>query len=93
MTEPVPEPLSFVSTFAWSGMEPLRQVVHDTDGSWQFLCNTTTDPMYMLFMHAEHVFDRFSLDLRGLSTLPRGFLAYREERGEEWVVERDVAEG
>ncbi|HWH28211.1 MAG TPA: hypothetical protein VNU26_04480 [Mycobacteriales bacterium] len=89
MSEPVHEPLSFVSTFVWSGMEPLRLVVHGTDDSWQFLCNTTADPQFILTMHADHVFERFALDLQDLSELPRGYLAVRESPSEHWLIEPD----
>lgn len=93
MTEPPQQPLSFVSTFAWSGMEPLRLVVHQDDDSWQFLCGTTVEVEYLLTMHAEHVFERFPADLHSLVGLPRGFLAARAYASEQWSIEPDTEEG
>jgi hypothetical protein len=93
MTEPPQQPLSFVSTFAWSGMEPLRLVVHQADDSWQFLCGTTVEVEYLLTMHAQHVFERFQVDLHSLVGLPRGYLAARDYAGERWSIEPDTEEG
>jgi hypothetical protein len=89
MPEPAPDALSFVTTFVWSGMEPVRLVVHERDGTWQFSCNTTTDVAFILTVHADHVFERFADDLAGLSDLPCGFLAWRDYNSEPWTVEPD----
>jgi hypothetical protein len=85
--EPEPDVLSFLSTFVWSGMEPLRLVVHDHEGGWQFLCTTTTDAAFLLTIHAEHVFERFASDLDELADLPPGYQAWRECPSDAWTVE------
>ena len=80
-------PLSVASTFVLGGMEPLRLVVHHTDGSWDFLCNTTEDADFLVAVHAAEVFARFPTDLASVQTLPPGCLAVREEPGHDWTIE------
>ena len=80
-------PLSIASTFVLGGMEPLRLVIHRSDGSWDFLCNTTDDAQFLVAVHADHVFDRFPADLADLRRLPPGFLAERDSASDEWSTE------
>ncbi len=79
--------LAITTTFVLGGLEPLRLVVHHEDGSWDFLCNTTSDLKYLQTVHADEMFTRFSNDLAPLRTLARGYLAERDEPGGEWLVE------
>ncbi len=87
VTEPSTDGLAIVTTFVWSGMEPLRGVIHDVEGTWQFLCNTTHDPKFLLTVHADHVFERFPADLADLRELPRGHAAWRDYPSEPWEIE------
>ena len=80
--------LSLVSTFVLSGMEPLRLIIHHDDDTWDFLCGTTDDDRYLTTMHTDEVFARFGTDVQQLRTLAPGHLAEREDRGDEWRVER-----
>ena len=79
--------LSIASTLVLGGMEPLRLVIHHADGSWDFLCNTTDDPGFLVAVHAEHVFEQFPADLTSLRTLAPGFLAERESASDGWSTE------
>lgn len=79
--------LSLVSTFVLAGMEPLRLVIHHDDGTWDFLCGTTSEARYLKTIHTDEVFAKFGIDLQPLRTLPPGHLAERDGRGDEWHVE------
>lgn len=81
--------LAIASRFVLSGEEPLRLVIHHDDGTWDFLCNTTSAPDDLLTVHAQEIFSRYP-ELAELQTLPLGWLAEREEAGDAWRVERDL---
>ena len=74
------------SLLVLNGAEPLRVVVHDHDGEWQFQCGTTDDPRLIVPVHPEEVFARHP-DIALLRRLARGSLAERDEPGAAWGVE------
>ena len=77
---------ALVSTFVVGGLEPLRMVVHHDDGTWTFACGTTDQAEHFITVHAEHMFRRFGHDLFHLRGLQLGFIAERDEPGDEWLV-------
>jgi hypothetical protein len=77
---------AIATTFVVSGMEPVRLVVHRDDGSWDFLCGTTVEAPFLLTVHASHMFDEFP-ELAELASLPCGYQAWRDERGDAWTTE------
>ena len=81
------EPLSIVSTRVLDGSEPLRLVVHNADGSWQFLDGKPVDLDHLISTHAHHLFDEFPADLAPLCQLPVGHLAERYGPDWPWRVE------
>ena len=81
------EPLSIVSTRVLDGSEPLRLVVHDDDGSWQFLDGKPVGVDHLISTHAHHLFEEFPADLAALRDLPKGHLAERHGSGGPWRVE------
>ena len=84
-----PNALGIASRFVLSGDEPVRLVIHHGDGTWDFLCNTTSAPADVVTVHAAEVFNRFA-DLAELADLPKGYLAEREDPGAPWHRELDV---
>jgi len=86
------EPLSIVSTRVLDGSETLRLVVHNDDGSWQFLDGKPVDADHLISTHAHHLFDEFPEDLASLHDLPRGHLAERRGPGFPWQVDVFVEE-
>ena len=84
-----PDSLGIASRFVLSGDEPVRLVIHHSDGTWDFLCNTTGASADLVTIHAAHMFDRFT-DLAEVADLPKGYLAEREEPGDRWHRELDL---
>lgn len=84
------EPLSIASTRILDGSEPLRLVVRDADGSWQFLDGGPVDVDHLITIHAHHLFDEFPADLAPLRGLPPGHLAERHGPGWPWRITVDV---
>lgn len=68
------------------GEEPVRLVVHDTDGDWLFLCLTTEDLAdgRRVALARLHSIDPSLGELEGL---PVGSQAYRDDEGSPWEVE------
>ena len=87
-----PHDMAIVSAFVLGGMEPLRLVIHDDDGSWSLLCNTTADPDHLVTVPTREAFARFERDLAPLRFLPEGCLAERQEPGDAWRTEQYVEE-
>jgi hypothetical protein len=65
-------------------------VVHERDGSWQFLDGLPVDMDHLITTHAHHLFDGFSDDLAPLVDLPPGHLAERSGRGSPWRITAHV---
>ena len=78
--------MAVLSIFMRDGLEPPRIVVHYDDGSWSFTCGTAREVEHFTLWHAEHVFHHFGHDLFHLGDLPRGYIAERDERDDEWSV-------
>ncbi len=78
------------STRVVDGSEPLRLVVHDLDGSWQFLDGLPVDVDHLMLTHAHHLFDEMAEDLAPLRQLPVNHLAERRGPGFPWRIVADV---
>ena len=62
---------------------PVLQVTHDHQGDWQFLDATTDEPGECVLLCFGCVYELDST-LGGISDLPRGWGAFRQEVGAEW---------
>jgi hypothetical protein len=65
------------------GTEPVRVVVHDHEGDWQFVCGTTNHASDAMIVGVNHILD-LDPTLEELLDLPRGTRAFREEPGDPW---------
>lgn len=79
--------LGLTTSFVLSGAEPIRLVAHNEDGTWDSLCNTTDDGLFITTVHMAEMFEQYADELGELSALPPGHLAERQERGDAWVIE------
>ncbi len=79
--------LGLATTPVLAEVEPIRLVMHNPDGTWDFLCNTTGDPDMIKTVHVREMFDRFAADLAEVRDLPLGWLAERQEPGDAWLYE------
>ncbi len=84
--------LGLSTSFVLSRQEPIRLVVHNEDGTWDFFCNTTDDGRFIQTVHVAEMFELFAADLQELRDLPRGWLAERQERGDAWMFEEHVGQ-
>lgn len=62
---------------------PVRDVHHDDDGDWRFLCGTTSDPEDGRLVHLGHIIE-MSPSLASLADLRRGWWAGRCDEHEVW---------
>ena len=68
---------------------PVLDVYHDIeDGSWQFLCGTTTDPKDLILVCLEEVIKK-DLSLNELFYLELGKSAHRKSINDKWVIESE----
>lgn len=62
---------------------PVLRVVHDFDGDWQFLDDTTDEPGECVLLCLGCVFEKHP-DVAAVADLPRGWAACRDSVGAEW---------
>lgn len=67
--------------------QPIRDVYHDHDGDWQFLCGTTLDSSDLKLVCFGCMVEQDS-SLLELSDLPTGWCAYRESPDSPWTREK-----
>lgn len=70
---------------------PILRVVHDADGSWQFLCDTTYDVADLKVVLLEEIVKR-DPTVNKLFQLNYGWHAFREAVGAKWQTEEDETE-
>ncbi|NYZ63483.1 hypothetical protein [Luteimonas deserti] len=68
------------------GLEPIREVYHDTDGDWQFLCGTTLDTTDLKLVCLGCILEA-DPTVGELAGMPPLWCASRHAAGEEWVQE------
>ena len=73
------------------GLEPVREVFHDHDGDWQFLCGTTlgTADLKLVCLGCMVEIDP---TIGELAEMPPGWCATRISVGAEWIQEPFEAE-
>jgi hypothetical protein len=78
-----PNTVSFTTVGVLKGERPIREVYHDDDGDWQFLCGTTqaTEDLRIVCMGC--AFEREPA-LRALADLPCGWMAIRDSDDTPW---------
>ncbi len=69
------------------GLEPVREVYHDPDGDWQFLCGTTLDTADLKLVCFGCMFDR-DPSIGGLAELPPRWCATRQAPDCAWDQEK-----
>lgn len=82
---------AFTCVHVLTKAQPVRFVMHDADGDWQFLCGADHEASEgrLVCLGCAVSGDRALLDL---SDLPEGWCAYRDSVGAEWVREEDPPE-
>ena len=73
----------FTTTRVLDGSHPIRLVVHDEDGDWQFLCGTVADREHVRVASLGYMFER-DRSVGELHDLPTGWRAWRDSTDEEW---------
>ncbi|HEX8425035.1 DUF4262 domain-containing protein [Hymenobacter sp.] len=72
--------------------QPILRVSHDTDGDWQFLCDTTSDVADLKIVALEEVIQR-DASINNLFQLNYGWSAWRETLEDAWETwEKDINE-
>jgi hypothetical protein len=61
-------------------------VSHDTDGTWQILCGTTTDAKDAIVICLGEAF-QVDRSIAGLADMPRGWSAWRRSPDDSWTRE------
>jgi len=64
--------------------QAILRVVHDVDGDWQFLCETTADTEDARVVSLEYVFENHP-SIRELADLPMGWNAKRASPAGNWI--------
>ena len=70
---------------------PILRVVHDADGDWQFLCDTTTETTDMRIVCLEEI-TKQDPTVNELFELKYGWTAWRETAEDEWKTWEDIDE-
>jgi len=70
---------------------PILRVVHEADGNWQFLCNTTYDVADLKIVALQEIVKR-DPTVNDLFQLNYGWYAVREVVGEKWQTEESETE-
>jgi len=66
---------------------PILSVLHDEEGTWQVLCDTTEDPDDGKIICLGCLFEKFSL-IGQFANLKPGYEACRKSEAEEWIIEK-----
>jgi hypothetical protein len=76
--------MAYLTRRVYDGDVPIRLVVHEEDGDWQFTDGGPYDEgADYVAVHVVHMFDAYPR-LRALSDLPPGWAAERESVDGEW---------
>lgn len=76
----------FTTRQVLEGLQPVREVYHDHDGDWQFLCGTTLDREDLKFVCLGCMVER-DPTVGELSEMSPGWYAARQGHGAEWIQE------
>ncbi len=76
----------FTTRQVLEGVEPIREVYHDPDGDWQFLCGTTLDAADLKLVCLGCMVER-DLTIGELADMPPSWCASRRSEGAEWIQE------
>lgn len=76
----------FTTQQVMDGMAPIREVYHDHDGDWQFLCGTTLDTKDLKLVCLGCMVEA-DPTIGELSEMPPGWCATRQFPGAEWIQE------
>ena len=76
----------FTTRQVLEGLEPIREVYHDPDGDWQFLCGTTLDTADLKLVCLGCMVER-DLTIGELAEMPPCWCATWRAAGDEWIQE------
>jgi len=76
----------FTTRQVMEGVEPIREVYHDPDGDWQFLCGTTLDAADLKLVCLGCMVER-DLTIGELAEMPPNWCATRQAPSAEWIQE------
>ena len=76
----------FTTRQVLEGVEPIREVYHDPDGDWQFLCGTTLDAADLKLVCLGCMVER-DLSIGELADMPPSWCARRRSEGADWIQE------
>lgn len=79
----LPDATAITTRGIWDRSEPILLVLHDDDGTWQFLPGTTVEIVDGMVVHLGHITDREPA-LTELADLPRGWAAERATPTAPW---------
>lgn len=63
----------------------ITQVIHDSDGDWQFLTNDDVVESDALVVSLEQILD-YDLSISELLDLPNNIIAIRDDKNSKWVI-------
>ena len=66
---------------------PILAVLHDEEGTWQLLCETTEDPKHGKIMCLGCMFERFPF-IGAFAELEPGYEAVRKSSEYEWEIRK-----
>lgn len=70
---------------------PIVLITHDEDGGWQFLCGTTTEAEDCVVACLGCIFEHHPF-VKEFASLPKGWLAWRENEESPWQTEEQEDE-
>lgn len=74
----------FTTRQVMEGLEPIREVYHDPDGDWQFLCGTTLDEKDLKLVCLGCMVEN-DPTIGELADMPPSWCAIRHESGGAWI--------
>jgi hypothetical protein len=76
----------FTTRQVMEGREPIREVYHDPDGDWQFLCGTTLDTVDLKLVCLGCMLE-MDPTVGELADMPPRWCASRQSTDAEWIQE------
>ena len=75
--------LAIATKFVMDQTKPILAILHDDEGDWQVLCDTTNNPDDGMVVCLGCLYTRFPL-IGQFANLPRGWEAYRTNESSTW---------
>ncbi|MCQ8884262.1 hypothetical protein NQT63_00965 [Pseudoalteromonas agarivorans] len=75
--------LAITTKYIMEQTKPVLAILHDDEGDWQVLCDTTNDPDDGMVVCLGCLYTRFPF-IGQFASLPNGWEAYRSAENEDW---------